>query len=141
MRYRLQRTDDSETSLQCVYIHSNKEEEEPLAFHMIHLGMHDYFSLATRVGSEADYYVICRYEFDGDDRGNIYLMDDSFVIEQIESGKIDGRVDRDDGRITGVLLEATGEELKKFVGRHGDKVFDLKHPLACKRIGISVAQE
>ena len=139
--YHLERTDASKTTLQCAYQRGEGQADASLPFYTTHLGMHDYFSLASRVGDNGKFYVICRYELDDDNNGRFYLMDEHFIIEQIESGKIAGQVDRNDGGVQGVRLDADSEKLRELVRRHGDKVFDMKHPLACKRVKPSVAQE
>ena len=141
VRYRIERREEEGDELRCVYLGDEDEDKNSFPFYTTHLAMHDYFSIATQFQNDQQFYAICRYEFTGKDSGHVYLMDHPFVIEQIENGKIKGKVDHDGERIVGVRLQADGEKLQEFVVRHGEKVFDLNHPLPCKRVGPSVAEQ
>lgn len=140
-RWRFEKSDKGEHELRCINLPNEENEGGALPFYTTHFAMHDYFSLASRVGDDREFYVICRYEFDDENNGKFYLMDEQFIIEQIDAGKIGGKIDSNGGDVQGVMLDVDTEELREFVRRHGDKVFDLEHPLACKRIKPSIAQE
>ena len=140
VRYRVERADGKENTMQSVYLRDDDKEDDPLPLYTTNIGMHDYLSLASRAGA-SELYCVCRYELMDDNNGKLYLMDDAFVVDQIESGKVSGKVDRDDGEIKGVMLDLKPQALREFLLRHGDKVFDLQHPLACKRIDPSIAKE
>ena len=139
-RYRLERAKDHKNTLLCTYVNEGGEDDKPLPCFTTHLGMHDYLSLASR-GVDSEFYVICRYEVEGEDEGKLFLMSSEFVVEQIDSGKVTGKVDRDGDEIRGVMLGLKPDELREFILRHSDKAFDLEHPLACKRIVDSVPKE
>ena len=106
-----------------------------------HLGMLDFLSLGGVVGGESRFFAICRYELQDENTGKLYLMDGGFVSEQIYDRKRVGQGDRTSSReIQGIVIKAERDVLRGLVERHGEKLFDLKNPLTCRRVEL-VAQD
>jgi len=131
--YAIERVEDNDNLLRCTELRDGKPADESWPLRATHLAMHDYLSLPDD-GEGDKPFVILRYELTDADRGKLYLMDGEFVADQIERGKIRGKVVRDDGKIRSVLLAADTKTLRDFVHRNGADAFDLEHPMPCKRI-------
>jgi hypothetical protein len=68
-------------------------------------------------------------------------MDDTFVLDQVERGKIVAQIDRSGEGIQRILLSEDPAGLRAFIHRAGARAFDLENPLPCRRVKPSVAQE
>jgi hypothetical protein len=131
---------DGKNKLACTQLKEGKPDGKAYPLYTIHLGMHDYLSLGSSDdGSQP--FVICRYEFVDDDSGKLFVMDDIYLIEQIDGGKIEGEVNRKDGKVQNIILHADGPALRKWLQRVGDKAFDTKHPLPCRRVKPSITKD
>lgn len=140
----VQRAEKKTNTLHCRHLSGDKHEPEddPLPIYATHVAMHDFLSFGGLGGQSKELFAICMYWFDDADHAKLYLMKQSYVVEQIEAKRITGEVKRgNDGSVQLVGLSAAPDELQKFLQRAGTDAFDMEHPLACKRVKPSAAKD
>jgi hypothetical protein len=131
-RYTIERVKDQPGTL--LATGGSGEAKETVTLYVTHLAMHDYFSFGPINKEEKKHWTIQLYQMQDADHGNVYLMDEKYVAGAIDRGELPGVVERSGGGIRSILISATHDELTTFLKRHSPRCFDLKTPIACKRV-------
>jgi hypothetical protein len=131
----VRRLKDDAERLQAVGLENGKEQTDGATLLVTcHSAMHDYVSIGPMNKGEGKGYTICHYRLDDADRGSVYLMDSDYMIDAIDRRLISGEVSRDGVRITGVVIKAKPDELRRFLAKHSPECFAIKTPLAARRV-------
>jgi hypothetical protein len=132
MRYTVESL--KETPGRMIGIGGEGESQQRVTLYATHLAMHDYLSYGPLNRDAKTNWAIMFYQMQDADQGNLYLMDGPYVRGAIERRELPGRVESEGGSVRGILITATNEELRTFLKRHSPRCFDLKAPIACKRV-------
>lgn len=122
----------SETALEIVYVdpESDKQEEETMQVYATKIGEFDYLTcrdLETRrdAKQQAAAFTILQYRVVGENRVDIYRMDNRSVAEAIDQGELKGQYFGLTARKAScVVISDSSENIRRYLEKHGADCFD-----------------